>query len=70
VERILSHAGFPAGALEKLTVQVTDNNETAAKKEITISVPECGNSKVELGESCDDGNTNNGDGCDMNCHLE
>lgn len=30
----------------------------------------CGDSKVELGEECDDGNTNNGDGCSSNCLLE
>jgi cysteine-rich repeat protein len=32
----------------------------------------CGNGFIELalGESCDDGNTANGDGCDASCHVE
>jgi cysteine-rich repeat protein len=29
----------------------------------------CGNSRIEDGETCDDGNRDNGDGCDENCHL-
>ncbi|QQR84278.1 DUF4215 domain-containing protein [Candidatus Peregrinibacteria bacterium] len=30
----------------------------------------CGNSVVEAGETCDDGNTDNGDGCSSVCALE
>jgi cysteine-rich repeat protein len=30
----------------------------------------CGNYVVEPGEECDDGNTNDGDGCSHDCHLE
>ena len=30
----------------------------------------CGNSIVETGETCDDGNTNVDDGCDSTCQLE
>nr|MBA3454314.1 DUF4215 domain-containing protein [Deltaproteobacteria bacterium] len=29
----------------------------------------CGNSAVEVGEICDDGNTANGDGCESNCTI-
>jgi cysteine-rich repeat protein len=29
--------------------------------------PECGNDVVEVGETCDDGNVTDGDGCDSNC---
>ena len=32
--------------------------------------PVCGNSVLEGGEQCDDGNTNNGDGCSSQCQLE
>ncbi len=32
--------------------------------------PVCGNSAVETGEQCDDGNTTAGDGCDNNCQNE
>jgi hypothetical protein len=30
----------------------------------------CGNGVVEAGEQCDDGNVDNGDGCDENCDIE
>lgn len=30
----------------------------------------CGNGQPEYGEECDDGNTNNGDGCSSNCTIE
>ncbi len=31
------------------------------------TVPECGNMVVDAGETCDDGNTNDGDGCSADC---
>lgn len=31
--------------------------------------PFCGNKMLEVGETCDDGNTNNDDGCLNNCQL-
>jgi cysteine-rich repeat protein len=36
------------------------------------NINSCGNGVVELalGESCDDGNTVTGDGCDATCHVE
>ncbi|MCB9739205.1 MAG: hypothetical protein H6747_08050 [Deltaproteobacteria bacterium] len=36
----------------------------------TFSIFECGNSKLENGETCDDGNTKPGDGCDALCLKE
>nr|PZN26627.1 MAG: hypothetical protein DIU78_07230 [Pseudomonadota bacterium] len=30
----------------------------------------CGNSRVDPGEACDDGNTQSGDGCSATCCLE
>lgn len=30
----------------------------------------CGNNKKETGEECDDGNTNDGDGCSSDCRIE
>lgn len=32
--------------------------------------PNCGNSTIDPGEDCDDGNTERGDGCSANCRLE
>lgn len=36
----------------------------------TVAVYECGNGKLEAGETCDDGNTKGGDGCDPLCVKE
>lgn len=33
-------------------------------------IAHCGNSKLELGEQCDDGNTSSGDGCSAICSVE
>jgi cysteine-rich repeat protein len=32
--------------------------------------PQCGNKVLEAGETCDDGNTTSGDGCDKTCQRE
>jgi len=32
--------------------------------------PICGNNRIDAGEQCDDGNTNNGDGCSASCQIE
>ena len=32
--------------------------------------PTCGNGVLEMGEQCDDGNTNDSDGCSSTCHVE
>jgi choice-of-anchor A domain-containing protein len=37
---------------------------------LALAGGECGNGKVEYGEQCDDGNTNNGDGCSSTCQIE
>lgn len=34
------------------------------------AAPVCGNNQIELGEQCDDGNTDNGDGCSSICQEE
>jgi cysteine-rich repeat protein len=38
--------------------------------EVCYEPPVCGNSQVEQGEQCDDGNTNNGDCCSSTCQYE
>ena len=30
----------------------------------------CGNRVIQINELCDDGNHNDGDGCDANCNIE
>jgi cysteine-rich repeat protein len=52
----------------------TDAFEANSSK-VNITIVEqtpylCNNSIIEPGEDCDDGNTNNSDGCDENCHNE
>ncbi|MDH5720339.1 MAG: DUF4215 domain-containing protein [Spirochaetia bacterium] len=37
---------------------------------VTIVSPVCGNNEVEISETCDDGNTTPGDGCDEFCQIE
>jgi cysteine-rich repeat protein len=34
------------------------------------SNPICGNGQIQAGETCDDGNTNNGDGCNSTCSIQ
>ncbi len=69
IERILKHASFASGTQTTVTITVGDNNGVTTK-EITILVPKCGNNIVEQGESCDDGNITNSDGCNDKCKLE
>lgn len=48
-----------------------DSNCGSAKTYVCESgVPSCGNSKVEIGEGCDDGAMVPGDGCGANCQIE
>lgn len=57
------------------TVAITssyNNIPASAGLECTTGgiIPVCGNSKVELGEQCDDGNIISGDGCSATCQTE
>jgi cysteine-rich repeat protein len=36
----------------------------------SIDPPACGNGRIEAGETCDDGNTQNGDVCPADCRVE
>jgi cysteine-rich repeat protein len=44
-----------------------DVDRAAATLMVSVADAICGNSAQEIGETCDDGNTENGDGCDANC---
>mgnify|MGYP000055443086 CR=1 FL=1 len=37
---------------------------------VAVAAPVCGNSIIETGEQCDDGNTDSGDGCSSTCQTE
>ena len=57
--------GSSAAARADLTVKLS-----ACKAMYAALTPECGNTALELGEGCDDGNTANGDGCSAACEAE
>lgn len=45
-------------------------NQQLAQNIVMWAAGECGNTIVEFGEECDDGNEDDGDGCDASCGLE
>jgi len=63
-------AGADVGSCDPLPAcVVADAKETGdtLARAIYGTPPECGNDLVETGELCDDGNLDDGDGCDSNC---
>ena len=48
----------------------TQNRDQVAFDDITIRMAGCGNGAVVSGEECDDGNDDDGDGCDSACDEE
>lgn len=48
----------------------TDLGNNALPVRCVRNANNCGNGTLETGEQCDDGNTNNNDGCSANCELE
>lgn len=55
-----------------IVVEEDGNNLTSPQYKLNVQVnpPSCGDFLVQPGEECDDGNTNDGDGCDSTCQLE
>jgi PGF-pre-PGF domain-containing protein len=49
---------------------VTDNGHDAQTTPKNDNQPHCGDGTIRGNEECDDGNTNSGDGCDVNCRKE
>ena len=43
---------------------------TAADRVVHVQSASCGNHVIEVGETCDDGNLANGDGCTSSCQVE
>lgn len=56
--------------LERINNQDSNNNSLDFRLVPTTFPSTCGNNTVEGGESCDDGNIVNGDGCSSTCHIE
>jgi cysteine-rich repeat protein len=42
----------------------------ATTRSVHVQGASCGNGTIELGETCDDGNTTSGDGCSSTCQVE
>ncbi|HLG24202.1 MAG TPA: myxococcus cysteine-rich repeat containing protein [Candidatus Nanoarchaeia archaeon] len=70
---------FPA-KIKVTGFKVPEENALLVIKSEVIKMPEtppsisdcavCGNNRIEIGESCDDGNVVNGDGCSSKCAKE
>jgi len=67
-----------AGTLNNITDSLTQylwecvgtNGGTKAQCSLAIVTPSCGNGNIEAGETCDDGNLIDGDGCSATCQTE
>ncbi len=59
------------GTTNYTVITFTNPADITGSCTLTINVPAvCGNSFIEQGEACDDGNMMNGDGCNEDCLLE
>ncbi|MBK8251387.1 MAG: pre-peptidase C-terminal domain-containing protein [Polyangiaceae bacterium] len=64
-------SNLPAGTY-KIKVEDYLNNDTITSYVLLVNVgaPGCGDLVVQVGEQCDDGNNNTGDGCSDTCQFE
>ncbi|NMO17871.1 DUF4215 domain-containing protein [Pyxidicoccus fallax] len=74
-----SQLGLEVGRIYEVVVFQAERHTTASSYRLTLNnfstqrtecVRTCGDGVFQLGEECDDGNTVNGDGCNMYCQLE
>ncbi|WP_375743903.1 DUF4215 domain-containing protein [Corallococcus interemptor] len=76
-----SALGLTLGGIYELVVFHAERHTTSSSYQLTLDsfiYPHshtqcarlCGNHVVDVGEECDDGNTQNGDGCSATCQLE
>ncbi|MCB9652599.1 MAG: pre-peptidase C-terminal domain-containing protein [Deltaproteobacteria bacterium] len=62
---------MPAGRYYLVVQEVEGDTEASAYfLHVEVVAPGCGNEIVDEGETCDDGNATNGDGCDATCQVE
>lgn len=65
-----SHCTFVASQVRAISGTNIVNTARSVRTPRNSLVYECGNKVKELGEDCDDGNQNNGDGCSSDCMVE
>ena len=56
-----------------VVISCDDDGKSTPSSDADITGSEtssCGNGIVDIGEQCDDGNTNDGDGCSADCLIE
>jgi cysteine-rich repeat protein len=65
------HLSFTAGTAGQYVVGIDDRVAGGAAYRVLVAAPVCGNGgDPEHSETCDDGNTTGGDGCDAMCRVE
>jgi cysteine-rich repeat protein len=64
------HLSFVAPATSRYLVGIDGSMPGGGQATVVIARPQCGNNMVEHSETCDDGNTTSGDGCDSLCRKE
>jgi cysteine-rich repeat protein len=64
------HLSFIAPSAGKFMIGVDSRNPGGGKFDVLAVRPVCGDSEQNHSESCDDGNTVSGDGCDGKCRAE
>jgi len=64
--------GFPSGVFLRLVAQRADclTGRTYVQDAVSCPMSVCGDGMRESGEYCDDGNLNDGDGCNETCNVE
>ncbi|MEY4508511.1 MAG: hypothetical protein RLZZ450_633 [Pseudomonadota bacterium] len=64
--------GGPEDSGVVVDARTRDADAAQPTRDATVFVPpaECGDGKRATSEECDDGNSNDGDGCDASCHKE
>ncbi|WP_428265929.1 DUF4215 domain-containing protein [Haliangium sp.] len=53
-----------------VVVGVDSRGDGGLPVNLTVLIPQCGNGVLEHSETCDDGDTSDGDGCDSMCRAE
>jgi cysteine-rich repeat protein len=64
------HLSFVAPSTARYLVGIDSPTAGGGQATVVIARPQCGNNMVEHSETCDDGNTTSGDGCDSLCRKE